>query len=92
MLMARSLFRMGFGEELFHAGKAVGPMHWNLTKEEMEAEGLNRLKMKPIPKGWTGSYPYIVKVNTSGEYIVNADGSAQYLDYHTGAVSEPFQI
>lgn len=90
--MARSMFSMGFQEVTgFWAGRHVGPMHWNLTREQIEANGLRQLHRTPIPQGWTGSYPYIVKVNTTGEYIVNADGSAIYLDYVTGDVSEPFQ-
>jgi hypothetical protein len=89
--MPRSMFQMGFGGEMF-AGQSVGPIHWNLTRDQIENGGLARLKKTPIPKGWTGSYPYIVKVNTTGEYIVNADGSAQYLDYKTGEISERFQI
>jgi hypothetical protein len=90
--MARSMFQIGFAGDQFYAGKAVGPIHWNLTREEMEQGGVKKLRQTPIPKGWTGSYPYIVKVNTSGEYIVNADGSAIYLDYKTGSMSDPFQI
>lgn len=90
--MARSMFGMGFQEARgFWAGVHVGPMHWNQTREEIEAQGFRQLRQTPIPKGWTGSYPYIVKVNTTGEYIVNADGTAQYLDYITGEISERFE-
>lgn len=83
---------MGIVQELFSKGQAVGPMQWNLTKEEIERDGYAALKRLPVPKGWSGSYPYIVKVNTSGEYIVYADGTAQYIDYKTGSVSDLFQI
>jgi hypothetical protein len=87
-----AIFRLGVWSDNFWRGKSVGPTHWNLTKEQIEASNYVQLKKNPIPAGWTGTYPYIVKVGTTGEYIVNADGTAQFLDYVKGSVSEPFYI
>lgn len=90
--MPRSLFRMGIVNELLRRGQAVGPISVHVTKEEIAASGYKLLRRANLPPGWTGSYPYIVKVNTTGEYIVYADGTAQYLDYRTGRSDEIIDI
>lgn len=91
MKAPRSMFSLGFTENPFR-GQGVGPLSFRLTREEIERSGFQALKRIPVPNGWTGTYPYIVKVNTEGEYIVNSDGTAQWLDYHNGHVGEPFQL
>lgn len=73
-------------------GEAVGPLSFRLTKAQIEAGGYAALKRLPVPPGWTGSYPYIVKVNHEGEYIVYADGTAQWLDYINGHIGDPIRI
>lgn len=88
----RSMFQMGLTNELFWRGKAVGPMIWDLSKEEIAADNYRALRRMPVPGGWTGTYPYIVKVRDEGEYIVYADGSAQYLDYRTGQTDEIVRV
>jgi hypothetical protein len=91
----RSIFSMGFGADPFtmgNPGDSIGPLHINLTREEIEARARQLLKLQPVQSGWVGTYPKIVKVNTSGEYIVYADNTAQYLDYHTGSVGPLIQL
>jgi hypothetical protein len=90
----KNIFQAGFTRDGAWAGPGtmVGPLSFRLTRAQIEAGGYEALKRLPVPKGWTGSYPYIVKVNSEGEYIVNADGTAQWLDYHSGHVGEPMFI
>lgn len=91
----KSIFRMGFGSDPFtmgNPGEMIGPLHVNLTKEEIEDKARELLRLQPVQAGWVGTYPKIIKVNTSGEYIVYADHTAQYLDYHSGNVGPLIQL
>lgn len=93
--MTRSIFSMGFRSDPFSLGNpgvAVGPLHIQLTREEIERRGRELLRLQPVKPGWVGTYPKIVKVNNSGEYIVYADGTAQYIDYKSGNVGALFEI
>lgn len=76
----------------FWRGREVGPLFVDATREEIEAGGYALLRRPPVPRGYTGTYPYIVKVRTTGEFIVNADLTAQYMDYRTGEISDPVDI
>jgi hypothetical protein len=73
-------------------GQAVGPLTVNLTRAQIEDGNGNLLRAKPVPKGWTTGSPYIVKVGDKGEYVVYADGTAQYIEYGTGRVHAPVRI
>jgi hypothetical protein len=96
--MARSMFTMGFaanpwfGMQMGNPGSYVGPIHINMTEEEILRNARELLKMQPVPPGWVGTYPKIVKINTSGEFIVYADGRAQYISYGRGSVGPRIQI
>lgn len=70
------MFRMGIaGEPWF--GQPVGPITVTVSREEIDRDPAKVLRKLPVPKGWTGSYPYVVKVDGEGEYLVNADGTVQ---------------
>lgn len=91
----KSIFSIGFGGDPFsmgNPGESIGPLHINMTREEIEQQARNLLKLQPVNTGWVGTYPKIIKVNTSGEYIVYADNTAQYLDYHNGNVGPLIQL
>lgn len=90
----KTIFQAGFTRNGNWAGPGtmVGPLTFRISRERIEREGFRALKTLPVPKGWTTSYPYIIKVENEGEYIVNADRTAQWLDYHNGKVGEPVQL
>ena len=91
----KSIFSMGFSADPFRMGNpgdSIGPLHINLTKEEIEERGRQLLKLQPVQKGWVGTYPKIMKVKDQGEYIVYADQTAHYLDYHSGNVGPLIQL
>lgn len=96
--MGRSIFSLGFSaspwsQGLGNPGTLVGPLHIdNMTDEEIIRNARELLKLQPVPPGWVGTYPKIVKIGTKGEFIVYADGLAQYISYGRGNVGPPFQI
>lgn len=93
--MPRSIFSMGFMTDPFsmgNPGESVGPLHINMSREEIEEKARQLLRLQPVNNGWVGTYPKVIKVNTSGEFIVYADQTAQYLDYHTGNVGPIIQL
>lgn len=95
--MGRSMFTMGFTANPWlgqgrSPGDYVGPIHINMTEEDIVKNARELLKLQPVPPGWVGTYPKIVKINTSGEFIVYADGSAQYISYKRGSVGPRIQL
>lgn len=91
---------MGFGGDPFLGqirqaapGMAILPLTLTETKEEIEAGGFKALRNLKLPPGFTGAYPYVVKIGgNTGEYMVYADGTAQFTDYGSGHVGAPFRI
>lgn len=96
--MARSIFSMGFASDPFMGRRAVpgmmvNPIELRETREQIEAGGYALLRRLRLPRGYTSVYPYVVKVGgNEGEFMVYADGTAQYTDYGTGHVGAPFRI
>lgn len=94
--MGRSLFSMGFGGDPFLGqtpGMSLIPLTLSETKEEIEAADYKPLRDLKLPQGYTGAYPYVVKIGgNTGEYMVYADGTAQFTDYGKGSVGAPFRI
>lgn len=97
--MGKSWFSMGFGGNPFLGqrpaapGLLVGPLTVTETQEEIEKGGFKALRDLKFPPGFTGSYPYVVKIGgNTGEYMVYADGTAQFTDYGSGHVTAPFPI
>lgn len=82
------MFNMGIARDLW-SGKTVGPMTVTVTRAEIDRDRAAVLKRMPIQKGWTGSYPYVVKVEGEGEYLVNADGSVQFWNARQGRWEPP---
>lgn len=96
--MARTWFSMGFSNSPFMGqrgspGMIVNPLTLTETKEEIEAGNFKALRDLRLPAGYTGAYPYVVKIGgNTGEYMVYADGTAQFTDYGSGHVGAPFRI
>jgi hypothetical protein len=94
--MPRSLFSIGFSSQPFMGqapGMIVGPLTLLETREEIERGGYKALRDLRLPPGYTGVYPYVVKIGgNTGEYMVYADGTAQFTDYGSGHVGAPFRI
>ncbi len=94
--MGRSIFSMGFGNDPFMGqspGMIMNPLVVDKTKAEIEAGGFKALRDLRLPRGYTGVFPYVVKIkDNGGEYMVYADGTAQYTDYGSGHVGAPFRI
>ena len=91
----KSFFSMGFQADPFSIGNpggAVGPLHIDMTQEEIERQGRELLRLQPVNPGWVGTYPKIIKVKDQGEYIVYADQTAHYLNYRTGNVGPLIQL
>jgi hypothetical protein len=95
--MIRSMFTMGFAPNPWLGmgnvpGNLVGPLHIDMSEEDIVKHARELLKLQPVPQGWVGTYPKIVKVNTSGEFIVYADNTAQYISYGRGNVGPPIRL
>lgn len=95
--MGRSFFQMGFGGDPFLGaptpGMTVGPLTLKETKAEIEAAKYKPLMNLKLPAGYVTAFPYVVKIGgNTGEYLVYADGTAQYSDYGSGRVGAPFRI
>jgi hypothetical protein len=75
----RSWFSLGFDGQPW-AGMPSGiPVH-NLTREQVNADK-SILTQKFTPPGTVAGFPYIVKINGVGEYVVRADGTASFYSY-----------
>jgi hypothetical protein len=94
--MGRSFFRMGFSADPFMGqvpGMVVGPLTLKANRKEIEAGGYKLLRDLRLPQGFTGAFPYVVKIgDNSGEYLVYADGTASFTDYGSGRVGAPIRI
>jgi hypothetical protein len=86
----RTMFGTGVSKD-FWFGRPVDPVMLPMRRRDVERDRDRLLKPATLPPGWTGTYPYIVKVAGEGEYIVYADGTAQYIDLRAGRV-EPARL
>jgi hypothetical protein len=97
--MGRSIFSMGFRSDPF-MGQLPGMISMppvlpvlNLTYDQIRAQNWKPLRDLRLPPGVVSVYPVVVKLqNNEGEFLIYADGSAQYTNYGTGNVSAPFRI
>lgn len=83
------MFSLGLAREPWHA---VGPMTFIATREQVDRDRAAILKRMPIRKGWTGTYPYVVKIEGEGEYLVYADGSVQFWNSRQGRWEPPQEL
>lgn len=81
--MRRSFFSLGVASDPWN-GTPGGIPVFNVSRDEIDKDRGKYLKQLPIPPGVTMSYPYIVKIAGEGEYVVSANGTAQFYSYKYG--------
>lgn len=62
---------------------------WNVSRDTIDANRAAVLRKLMNPSGTTVTFPYIVKIANEGEYVVNADGTAQFYSYRYGRWEPP---
>ena len=88
MLMAHSIFTLGFfGQTGFFRPQAGIPVY-RMTREQVDHDR-SILKRLPVPPGMAVMFPYVVKIDGEGEYLVQADGMAVFLSYRDGRAEPP---
>lgn len=71
----------------FNGTAGTIPVH-NITREQVDQDR-SILRNFPHPPGTVVTYPYIVKIAGEGEYVVKADGTAQFYSYKYGRWEPP---
>jgi hypothetical protein len=89
--MNRSIFSLGFSTDPWKGAQAGIPVY-NVNRDTIDKDRGAFLKKLPIPPGMTQSYPYIVKIAGEGEYVVSANGMAQFYSYKYGRWEPPQSI
>lgn len=84
----RSMFNLGFTTNPWTGAPAGIPVY-NVSRDQVDGDRGKFLKRLPVPQGVTQAYPYIVKIAGEGEYVVSADGSAQFYSYKYGRWEPP---
>lgn len=85
--MSRSQFSLGIASDPWGAPAGI-PVH-NISRDGVDQDRAKILRDLPIPPGQTQSYPYIVKIAGEGEYVVSANGMAQFYSYKYGRWEPP---
>lgn len=62
---------------------------WNVSREKVDGDRAAILRNLINPPGTTVTFPYIVKIANEGEYVVKADGTAQFYSYRYGRWEPP---
>jgi len=62
---------------------------WNVSRETIDLDRAAILRKLINPPGTVVTFPYIVKIANEGEYVVNADGTAQFYSYRYGRWEPP---
>lgn len=78
--MKRTLFRLGIQDGEPWAGMPAGIPVYYMTREQVDRDR-SILKRLPVPPGHSIGYPYVVKINGVGEYLVQLDGTATFYSY-----------
>lgn len=88
--MMRTLFQLAFlGARSPFNGTAGSVPVYNITRDSVDKDRARILRNYPHPPGTTVTFPYIVKIAGEGEYVVNADGTAQFYSYKFGRWEPP---
>lgn len=72
----------------FNGGPGSIPVY-QMNRDEVDRDRAAILRNYPHPPNTTVTYPYIVKIAGEGEYVVNADGTAQFYSYKYGRWEPP---
>lgn len=62
---------------------------WNMTRDQVDQNRAKVLRDLLKPPGTAVVFPYIVKIAGEGEYVVSADGTAQFYSYKYGRWEPP---
>lgn len=86
----RSLFDLnGLGARSPFNGTAGSIPVYRMTRDQVDLDRAKILRNYPHPPGTSVQFPYIVKIAGEGEYVVNADGTAQFYSYKYGRWEPP---
>lgn len=86
--MMKSMFALGFQTNPWTGAPAGIPIY-HMKRAGVDKNRARILRKLPVPPGVTQSYPYIVKIAGEGEYVVSADGTAQFYSYRAGRWEPP---
>lgn len=90
--MARSIFVIGFANrEPWTEMRAGIPVH-RMTRSEVDRDRGAVLRRLPVPPQQSVGYPYVVKIQGEGEYLVHADGTASFFSARAGRWEPPEPI
>jgi hypothetical protein len=84
----RSMFSLGLKSDPW-TGNPAGIPVYDVSRDVIDKDRARVLKRLPVPPGRTQSYPYIVKIQGEGEYVVRADGTASFYSYKYGRWEPP---
>ncbi len=88
-LMMQRIGKMSFlGQAPFQGTGGSVPV-WNMSRDEVDKDRAAVLRNLMNPPGTAVTFPYIVKIATEGEYVVKADGTAQFYSYKYGRWEPP---
>lgn len=62
---------------------------YNMTRDGVDANRAKVLRNLERPPGTALTFPYVVKIAGEGEYVVSADGTAQFYSYKYGRWEPP---
>jgi hypothetical protein len=84
------IFKLGAvgGRSPFNGTAGSIPVY-KMNRDQVDRDRAAILRSYPHPPGTTITYPYIVKIAGEGEYVVNADGTAQFYNYRYGRWEPP---
>lgn len=86
----KTLFDRNFlgNQSPFNGTAGSIPVH-KISRDQVDRDRAAVLRNVPRPPNTTVTYPYIVKIAGEGEYVVSADGSAQFYSYKYGRWEPP---
>lgn len=86
----RTIFEMNvLGARAPWNGTAGSIPVFNVSRDRVDHDRARILRRLLNPPGTTVEYPYIVKIAGEGEYVVKADGTAQFYSYRYGRWEPP---
>ena len=89
----RSIFQLGFlGARSPFNGTGGSIPVYNMTRDGVDANRAKVLRNIERPPGTALTFPYVVKIAGEGEYVVSANGTAQFYSYKYGRWEDPVYI
>lgn len=86
----RTMFTLGVSSNPWMGQTRNGGIPvYDMERGAIDADRAKILRRLSVPPGMTQPFPYIVKVIGEGEYLVKADGTAQFYSYKYGRWEPP---